>query len=107
MWVGALTPWNSPLLLTATKLAPALATGNTVLNTRRPRFWPWCLCWRKPDSRPACSTWSPGTAAVRVHRSWNTPVWARSASRAARPPVPPSDGPGLSAGVGPRPRAGP
>ncbi|MFC7740171.1 aldehyde dehydrogenase [Nocardiopsis composta] len=29
--VGAITPWNSPLLLTSTKLAPALATGNTVV----------------------------------------------------------------------------
>ncbi|MPY77065.1 MAG: aldehyde dehydrogenase family protein [Actinophytocola sp.] len=29
--VGAITPWNSPLLLTSTKLAPALAAGNTVV----------------------------------------------------------------------------
>ncbi|WP_233157489.1 MULTISPECIES: aldehyde dehydrogenase [Amycolatopsis] len=29
--VGAITPWNSPLLLTAAKLAPALAAGNTVV----------------------------------------------------------------------------
>src|SRR5882757_7616001 len=29
--VGAITPWNSPLLLTATKIAPALAAGNTVV----------------------------------------------------------------------------
>jgi acyl-CoA reductase-like NAD-dependent aldehyde dehydrogenase len=29
--VGAITPWNSPLLLTAWKLAPALAAGNTVI----------------------------------------------------------------------------
>ncbi|TMU97160.1 aldehyde dehydrogenase [Streptomyces sp. DASNCL29] len=29
--VGAITPWNSPLLLTTTKLAPALAAGNTVV----------------------------------------------------------------------------
>ncbi|RAJ56601.1 aldehyde dehydrogenase (NAD+) [Streptomyces sp. Amel2xB2] len=28
---GAITPWNSPLLLTTTKLAPALAAGNTVV----------------------------------------------------------------------------
>ena len=28
---GAITPWNSPLMLTTTKLAPALATGNTVV----------------------------------------------------------------------------
>jgi len=30
--VGAITPWNSPLLLTAFKLAPALAAGNTVVH---------------------------------------------------------------------------
>lgn len=29
--VVAITPWNSPLLLTATKIAPALAAGNTVV----------------------------------------------------------------------------
>jgi acyl-CoA reductase-like NAD-dependent aldehyde dehydrogenase len=29
--VGAIVPWNSPLLLTAWKLAPALAAGNTVV----------------------------------------------------------------------------
>lgn len=28
---GAITPWNSPLLLTTTKLAPALAAGNTMV----------------------------------------------------------------------------
>jgi len=30
--VGAITPWNSPLLLTTWKLAPALATGNTFVH---------------------------------------------------------------------------
>jgi (Z)-2-((N-methylformamido)methylene)-5-hydroxybutyrolactone dehydrogenase len=29
--IGAITPWNSPLLLTTTKLAPALIAGNTVV----------------------------------------------------------------------------
>jgi len=29
--IAAITPWNSPLLLTAWKLAPALAAGNTVV----------------------------------------------------------------------------
>jgi acyl-CoA reductase-like NAD-dependent aldehyde dehydrogenase len=29
--VGAITPWNSPLLLTTLKLAPALTTGNTIV----------------------------------------------------------------------------
>lgn len=30
--VGAITPWNSPLLLTAWKLAPALAAGNSFVH---------------------------------------------------------------------------
>lgn len=30
--VGAITPWNSPLLLTTFKLAPALAAGNTLVH---------------------------------------------------------------------------
>lgn len=30
--VGMITPWNSPLLLTTFKLAPALAAGNTVVH---------------------------------------------------------------------------
>lgn len=30
--VGAITPWNSPLLLGAHKLAPAIAAGNTVVE---------------------------------------------------------------------------
>lgn len=29
--VGAITPWNSPLTLTTSKIAPALAAGNTVV----------------------------------------------------------------------------
>ncbi|WP_028266932.1 aldehyde dehydrogenase [Arthrobacter sp. MA-N2] len=29
--VGAITPWNSPLTLTTSKLAPALASGNTIV----------------------------------------------------------------------------
>lgn len=29
--VGAITPWNAPLLLTTSKIAPALAAGNTVV----------------------------------------------------------------------------
>lgn len=29
--VGAISPWNSPLLLTTMKLAPALAAGNTIV----------------------------------------------------------------------------
>ena len=34
--VGAITPWNSPLLLLTWKLAPALAAGNTLVVKPRP-----------------------------------------------------------------------
>jgi len=40
--VAAITPWNSPLMLLAYKLAPALATGNTVVI--------------KPSEFASCST---------------------------------------------------
>lgn len=40
--VAAITPWNSPLYLLATKLAPALAAGNTVVI--------------KPSEHASCST---------------------------------------------------
>jgi aldehyde dehydrogenase (NAD+) len=39
--VGAITPWNVPLHLIVVKLAPALATGNTVV-LKPPPDTPWC-----------------------------------------------------------------
>ena len=43
--VGAIVPWNAPLLLTAQKLAPALAAGCTVVlkpsSTRRSPCCGW------------------------------------------------------------------
>ena len=42
--VGQIIPWNFPLLMLAWKIAPALATGNTVVSSRRSsrrsRRWP-------------------------------------------------------------------
>ena len=39
--VGAITPWNFPLYLNLCKLAPALATGNTIVLKPAPDT-PWC-----------------------------------------------------------------
>lgn len=42
--VAAITPWNFPLLLAVWKIAPALATGNTVIVKPSP-FTPLCTLW--------------------------------------------------------------
>jgi len=58
--VGAIVPWNFPLLMAAWKIAPAIAAGNTiVLKPLRPRRSRPC-CWPRsaprPIYRPAWST---------------------------------------------------
>ncbi len=42
--VGAITPWNFPLLLAVWKIAPALLTGNTLVLKPSP-FTPLCTLW--------------------------------------------------------------
>jgi acyl-CoA reductase-like NAD-dependent aldehyde dehydrogenase len=42
--VGAITPWNFPLLLAIWKVAPALMMGNTVILKPSP-FTPLCTLW--------------------------------------------------------------
>ena len=42
--VAAITPWNFPLLLAIWKIAPALASGNTVIVKPSP-FTPLCTLW--------------------------------------------------------------
>jgi acyl-CoA reductase-like NAD-dependent aldehyde dehydrogenase len=42
--VGAITPWNFPVLLAVWKLTPALLTGNTVVLKPSP-FTPLCTLW--------------------------------------------------------------
>ena len=60
--VGAIVPWNSPLLLLSWKLAPALAAGCTVV-AKPSDYSPASavelagLLDRGRASRPACSTW--------------------------------------------------
>jgi aldehyde dehydrogenase (NAD+) len=46
--VGVITPWNFPILIPAWKIAPALASGNTVVWKPATRH-----CYRSP--LPACS----------------------------------------------------
>jgi acyl-CoA reductase-like NAD-dependent aldehyde dehydrogenase len=42
--IGAITPWNFPLLLAIWKIAPALLTGNTMVLKPSP-FTPLCTLW--------------------------------------------------------------
>ncbi len=42
--VGAITPWNFPLLLAVWKIAPALVVGNTVVLKPSP-YTPLCTLW--------------------------------------------------------------
>jgi acyl-CoA reductase-like NAD-dependent aldehyde dehydrogenase len=42
--VGAITPWNFPLLLAVWKVAPALVTGNTMVLKPSP-YTPLCTLW--------------------------------------------------------------
>jgi acyl-CoA reductase-like NAD-dependent aldehyde dehydrogenase len=42
--VGGITPWNFPLLLAVWKIAPALATGNTMVLKPSP-YTPLCTLW--------------------------------------------------------------
>ncbi len=60
--VGAITPWNFPLMLNLSKIVPALAAGNTVVLKPAPDT-PWsatCIGTARRRStltcRRACST---------------------------------------------------
>ncbi len=60
--VGAIVPWNYPFEVTITKLAQALATGNTVVLKPAPDTpWNATLLGRivaeRTDIPPGCSTW--------------------------------------------------
>ena len=81
--VGQIIPWNFPLLMLAWKIAPALATGNTVV-LKPAEFTPLTallfaeLC-RDAGCPPGWSTWSPATAPP-VRPWWSTRTWTRSPS---------------------------
>lgn len=53
--VGAITPWNFPILLAVWKIAPALVTGNTVVLKPSP-YTPLCTFEARRDrTRPFSS----------------------------------------------------
>ena len=58
--VGAISPWNYPLLMAAWKIAPALAAGNTVVLKPAEQAPMSCLrlaeLFTRPAGRRACST---------------------------------------------------
>ena len=76
--VGAITPWNSPLLLMTWKLAPALAAGCTVVVKPSEHSPASTLALRRAGdrgraSRRAWSTWSPGCPGRPARRWPRTP----------------------------------
>ena len=83
--VGQIIPWNFPLLMLAWKIAPALATGNTVASSRRRRRSLTALLFaevcQQADLPPGSSTSSRATGA-RARPSSTTPTSTRSPSPA-------------------------
>jgi aldehyde dehydrogenase (NAD+) len=74
--VAAITPFNFPLLLSATKIAPALAAGNCVIH--KPASLTPCRrfgslkSWRRPGFRTVCSISSRARAAESATNWSNT-----------------------------------
>ena len=89
--VAAIVPWNSPLLLMAWKLAPALAAGNTVVIKPSEFTSASTLEFMKLVEEagfpPASSTSSPASAPRSVRRSSSIRSSRRSRSPAPTPPV--------------------
>ena len=61
--VGAIVPWNYPLIIAAWKVAPAIATGNSVVL--KPAEQSRCRAAARPDgggggTAAACSAWCRG-----------------------------------------------
>ena len=88
--VGAIIPWNFPLLMAAWKVAPALACGNTMVLKPAEQTPLTALELavdraRGRSARRACSTCLPGlgeTAGAALVRAPRT--WTRSRSRGPR-----------------------
>ncbi|GAB3886601.1 hypothetical protein GCM10029964_051160 [Kibdelosporangium lantanae] len=75
---GLITPWNTPFMLESWKLAPALASGCTVV-LKPAEFTPSPpASGRRSSPTPAChqgcSTWSTGSARKPARPSSNTPA---------------------------------
>ena len=97
--VGAITPWNSPLLLMTFKLAPGLAAGCTFVVKPSEHSPASTLAFaagaaRGRASRRACSTWWRARAAssaprwrrTRAWTRWRSPARPRPAARWRTPP---------------------
>ena len=82
--VAAIVPWNYPIAIAVTKLAPALAAGNAVIlkpaSVTPLDDAPAGRGLRRRGAPPASSRWSPAPAARSAARSrrlhWST--WCRS-----------------------------
>ena len=89
--IAAIIPWNSPLLLTTWKLAPALAAGNTVVikpsEFTSASVLEFMKLSRTPGFHPASSTSSPDSAPTLVRRSSSIRSWRRWPSPGPTRPV--------------------
>ena len=91
--VGAIVPWNFPLLMAAWKIGPVLASGQfagaqavgEIAADRAARGG--ARAWRRAFPK-ACSTWCPASATPRARR-WRC-TWTSTASRSPAPPPPAS-----------------
>ena len=85
--IGAIVPWNTPLMISAWKIAPALAAGNTLV-VKPPEDAPLSILHlatllEEAGCPQASSTCCPGSARSRATQSSATPTSTRSASPAA------------------------
>jgi acyl-CoA reductase-like NAD-dependent aldehyde dehydrogenase len=89
--VAAIVPWNFPLLLTAWKVAPALACGNTVIIKPASQTPLTALALAEIAHEvglpPACSTSSPARDRRSARCSSSIPASTRSRSPATPPPA--------------------
>jgi aminomuconate-semialdehyde/2-hydroxymuconate-6-semialdehyde dehydrogenase len=83
---ACISPWNLPLYLFSWKVAPALATGNTVVG-KPSEVTPMTAhmsCAGRLACRRACSTLCTARARERERRLLGTRTWKLYRSRAAR-----------------------
>jgi aldehyde dehydrogenase (NAD+) len=73
--VGAIAPWNFPIILAMFKVAPALLAGNTVILKPSP-FTPLTTL-----KSPAVTTSAPGSPAIRASTRSASPARPRPAAR--------------------------
>ena len=88
--VAVITPWNTPFMLSTWKIAPALASGCTVVH-KPAEFSPLTARLLVEIAEgaglpPGCSIWSTGLAKRRARRSPNIPASRRLPSSAKGAP---------------------